>query len=99
MEENDQNLDTFILFYNLNTVQQCSDYRFISLNSHVSKVMMKMTLSRIKQQVEEIIAEKKAEFCSGRSTIQQIFNLRFLREKSIQHQQKMLHIFVNFKKL
>ena len=33
-----------------------------------------------------------------RSTTEQIFNLRFLCEKYLQHQQDLYHVFIDFKK-
>ena len=35
---------------------------------------------------------------AGRSTTEQIFNLRILCEKYLQHQQNVYHVFVVFKK-
>ena len=39
-----------------------------SLISHPSKVMLKITLNRLKPQAEKIIAEEQAGFRAGRST-------------------------------
>ncbi|WP_419624565.1 RNA-directed DNA polymerase, partial [Thiolapillus sp.] len=66
--------------------------------SHPSKVMLKIVLNRLKPQAEKIIAEEQAGFRAGRSTIEQIFNLRILCEKYLQHQQDLYHVFVDFKK-
>ena len=38
-------------------LQQCQNYKTISLISHPSKVMMKTTMNRLKPQAEKIIAE------------------------------------------
>ena len=54
-------------------------------------------LNRLKPQAE-IIAEDQAGFRAGRSTTKQIFNLRILCEKYLQHQQDLYHVFVDFKK-
>ena len=51
------------------------------LISHPSKVMLKITLNRLKPQAEKIIAEEQAGYRAGRSTTEQIFNLRILCEK------------------
>ena len=40
----------------------------------------------------------QAGFRAGRSTTEQIFNLRILFEKYLQHQQGLHHVFVDFKK-
>ena len=62
-------------------LQLCQNYRTISLISHPIKVMLKIILNRLKPQAEEIIAEEQAGFRAGRSTTEQIFNLRILCEK------------------
>ena len=79
-------------------LQLCQNYRTISLISHSSKVMLKVILNRLKPQAEEIIAEEQAGFRAGRSTTEQIFNLRILREKYLQQQQNLYHVFIDFKK-
>ena len=77
---------------------QCQNYRTISLISHPRKVMPRIILSRLKPQVEKIFAEEQAGFRAGRSTTEQIFNLRNHCEKYLQHQQDLYHVFVDFKK-
>ena len=79
-------------------LQLCQNYRTISFIIHPSKVMLKVILKRIKPQAEEIIAEEQAGFRIGRSTTEQIFNLRILCEKYLQHQQNLYHVFSDFKK-
>ena len=79
-------------------LQQCQNYRTISLISHPSKVMLKIMLNRMKPQAEKIIAEEQAGLRAGRSTTEQIFNLRILCKKYLQHQQDLYHVFMDFKK-
>ena len=67
-------------------LQQCQNYRTISLVSHPSKVMLKIILNRLKPQAEKIIAEEQAGFRAERGTTEQIFNVRILCEKYLQHQ-------------
>ena len=79
-------------------LQQSQNYRTISLISHPSKVMLKVILNRLKPQAEKIIAEEQAGFRAGRSTTEQIFNLRILCKKYLQHQQNLYHVFIDFQK-
>ena len=79
-------------------LQQCRNYRTTSLISHPNKVMLKMILNRLKPQAEKIIAEEQAGFRAGRSTTEQIFNLRILCEKYLKHQQVRYHVFIDFNK-
>ena len=60
--------------------------------------MLKVILNRLKPQAEKIIAEEQAGFRAGRSTTEQIFNLRNLCEKYIQHQLDLYPVFIDFKK-
>ena len=80
-------------------LQLCQNYRIISLISHPNKVMLKIILNRLQPQAEEIIAEEQAGFRAGRSTTEQIFSLRILGEKYLQHQQNLYHVFIDFKKV
>ncbi|KAK2180692.1 hypothetical protein NP493_431g02001 [Ridgeia piscesae] len=60
--------------------------------------MLTILLNRLKPLAEEIIVEEQAGFRPGRSTTEQIFNLRVLCEKYLQHQQDLYHIFIDLKK-
>ena len=60
--------------------------------------MLRILLNRLMPQAEEIIKEEQAGFRAGRSTTEQVFNLRILCEKYLQHQQSPYHAFVDFKK-
>ena len=71
---------------------QCQNYRTISLISHASKVMLKILLNRLTPQAEMIIAEEQAGFRPGHSTTEQIFSLRILCERYLQHQQDLFHV-------
>ena len=79
-------------------LQKCQNYRTISLICHPSKVMLRIILNRLKPVAEKIIAEEQAGFRAGRSTTEQIFNLRLLCEKYGEHQQDLYHVFIDFKK-
>ena len=57
--------------------------------------MLKIILNRLQPQAEGTIAEG---FRAGRSTTEQIFNLRILSKKYQQHQQNLYHVFIDFKK-
>ena len=60
--------------------------------------MLKIILNRLTSHAEKIIAEEQAGFRAGRSTTEQIFNLRILCEKYLQHQQDLYHVFIDFEK-
>ena len=47
------------------SLQQCQNYRTISLISHPNKVMLKIIQNRLKPHAEKIIAEEQAGFRSS----------------------------------
>jgi len=60
--------------------------------------MLKIILTRLQPQAEEILSEEQAGFRPGRSTTEQIFNLNILTQKYCQHQQHLYHVFIDYKK-
>ena len=60
--------------------------------------MLKVILNKLNSQAETIIAEEQAGFRAGRSTCEQIFNLRVMCEKYAHHQQHVYNVFMDFKK-
>ena len=76
----------------------CNNYRTLSLISHPSKILLRIILNRLKHQAKDIIAEEQAGFMKGRSTVEQIFNLRSIIEKYHEHQLELHHVFIDFKK-
>ena len=68
------------------------------LHQSASKFMLKIILNRLKPQAEKIIPKRQAGFRAEMSTTEQIFNLRILCEKHLQHQQDLFRVFIDFKK-
>ena len=68
----------------------CQIYITIRLISHPSKVMPRVILNRLVNQAEQILEEEQSGFRSRRSTTEQIFNLRVLVEKDLEHQKELL---------
>ena len=58
-----------IIHHKKGNLQQCNNYRIISLISHPSKLMLKIVLNRLKPQAEKIIAEEQTGFRAGRSKL------------------------------
>ena len=61
--------------------------------------MLKIILNRLNPQAEKIIAEEHVGFRAGRNTTEQIFNIRILCEKYLQHQQHLYYVFIDVKKV
>ena len=55
-------------------------------------------MNRIKPQIEEILADEQAGFRKGRSTVEQILNIKLICEKNAEYQNETYHNFIDFKK-
>ena len=60
--------------------------------------MLKVIQRRQQPIAEELLSEEQAGFRAGRSTNEQIFNLRIIQEKYTEHQKPLYHIFIDFQK-
>ena len=76
----------------------CGNYRGISLFSIVGKVFADIILQRLKKLAELIYVQSQSGYRSGRSTIDGIFTLRQLMEKSREQRRNMYIAFVDFTK-
>ena len=79
-------------------LKECSNYRTISLISHPSKIMLRILLTRLQPRIEGMLAEEQAGFRKNRSTVEQIFNLRQIVERYLEHQLSLFTFFIDFKK-
>ena len=60
--------------------------------------MGKIILKRLTPQAEQIISEEQAGFRKGKSTVEQIQNVRTLLVKHLDSQTKLFHNFIDFRK-
>ena len=60
--------------------------------------MLRVILNRLKAKAEELLAEERAGFRPGPSTVEQILNSLDIIEKQLQYQRGRLHSFIDFKK-
>ena len=63
-------------------------YRTITLNSHTSKVILKILQARLQQYVNHELPDVQAGFRKGRGTRDQIANIHWIMEKAREFQKK-----------
>ena len=78
--------------------QKCSNYRTITLISHVSKVMLKILQARLQQYVNRELLNIQAGFRKGRGTRDQIANICWIIEKAREFQKKIYFCFIDYAK-
>ena len=56
----------------------------------MSKIILKVIMRRLQPIDEELLSEEQAGFRAGRSTNEQIFNLRIIQEKYTEHKNRFI---------
>ena len=77
---------------------QCGNYRVISLLSVVGKVFADILLQRLKRIADKVYPQSQSGYRENRSTIDGIFTLRQLMEKTKEQRQNLYIVFVDFTK-
>jgi sorting nexin-29 len=87
--------------WNLNIIcpihKTCSNYREISLLCTTYKTSSNILFKRLARYVEDVIGDYQCGFRQGRSTSDQIFNLRQMFEKCNECGTETHHIFTDFR--
>jgi len=76
----------------------CSNYRGISLLSIASKLFARIHLNRLLTLAEDVLPESQFGFRPSRGTVDMIFFVQQLQEKSQEQQQALMFIFWDLKK-
>ena len=72
--------------------KKCSNYHSVTLISHTSKVMLKISQARLQQDMNRELADVQVGFKKGRGTRDQIANIRRIMEKAREFQKKNLFL-------
>ena len=76
----------------------CDNWRGITLLSIPSKVLCRIILKRIDEEIDRNLREEQAGFRANRGCIDQIFSLRNIIEQCTEHNAELFINFVDFKK-
>ena len=79
----------FILIPKKGNAKECSNYHTIALNSHASKVMLKILQARLPQHVNWELPDVQARFRKDRGTRDQIAKIFWLIEKAKEFQKNI----------
>ena len=86
------------LYKNKGKRNDCNNYRGISLLSIVGKVFARVILIRLQKLAERIYPESQCGFRAERSTIDMVFSLRQLQEKSREQHMPLYIAFIDLTK-
>ena len=75
-----------------------SGIRTIALNSHASKILLKILQTRLQQYMNRELPDVQADFRKGRGTRNQIANIRWIIEKAREFQENIYFCFIDYAK-
>ena len=78
--------------------KECSNYHSVALNSHISRVMLKILQARLQQYVNHEQPDIQVDFTKGRGTRDQIANICWIIEKAREFQKNICFCFINYTK-
>ena len=78
--------------------KKCSDFRTISLISHVAKIVARIINRRLQQKIEEVMGEDQFGFRKGRGTRDAIGMMRILSERILAANEEVCVSFIDWQK-
>ena len=77
---------------------ECSEYRTLSLMSHILKILLKVILKRNKHKIESVISETQSGFMAGKGTREGIYNIRTIIERYMKCGKNIYLCFIDYEK-
>ena len=77
---------------------ECEQHRTLSMMSHITKIILKVILARIRPKIQQEIAEEQYGFIKDKGTANAIFILRNLYERAIEKQKTLYLCFIDYEK-
>jgi len=76
----------------------CDQHRTISLMSHLTKVLLRIIMNRIRDKILPEISETQFGFMADKGTLNAIFALRILMERAVEVQTDLYLCFIDYSK-
>ena len=76
----------------------CTEYRTLSLMSHILKVILRIILMRNRETIENEISNMQSGFMSGKGTREGILNMRLICERFIEVNKDIYACFIDYEK-
>ena len=94
----DWKIQEFVVLFKAGDRKLCSNYRTIALISHTSKILLLITVDRLKRKLELEQPEEQAAYRKGRGTRDMLVCLQVLMEKIIAVEQEVFIMFIDYSK-
>ncbi|GFS07156.1 endonuclease-reverse transcriptase [Elysia marginata] len=77
---------------------ECEHHRTISLMSHITKILLKVIVMRVRNTIKPEIAAEQCGFVEGKGTTHAVFTLRVLIERALEVQKDVYLCFIDYTK-
>ena len=77
---------------------ECESHRTISLMSHVTKILLRIIMKRVRNKIKPEIAEEQCGFVEGKGTSNAIYIIRTLVERALEVQKDVYLCFIDYTK-
>ena len=87
---------TFIALPKKAKAVECSQHRTISIMSHVTKILLRIIMLRMRNKIKSEIGDDQCGFDEGKGTTNAIYMLKTLGERAIEMQQDLFLCFIDY---
>ena len=95
---NDLLKSIFIALPKKSRAVECEDHRTISLMSHMTKILLRIIMRRMRSRIRPEISDEQCGFVEGKGTSNAIYILRTLIERSIEVKTDLYLCFIDYTK-
>ena len=92
------NKSIFITLPKVNGAIKCEKHRTISLLSHITKLVLRIVINRIRGRTQQEVAPEQYGFMPDKGTRNAIFVLKRLVERSVEKQKDVYTCFIDYSK-
>ena len=94
----DMTKSIFIALPKTANANECESHRTISLMSHITKLLLRIIMMRVRNKILPEIAEEQCGFIEGKGTINAIYMLRAIIERALEVQKDLYLCFIDYTK-
>ena len=77
---------------------ECESHRTISLMSHITKILLRVLIMRVRKKIKPEIAQEQCGFVEGKGTTNAIYMLRTICERALEIQKDVYLCFIDYTK-
>ena len=98
MRSSNLNESIFVKLPKKPKVTMCTEYRILSLTSHVLTLILRIILLRKREKIEQEITILQSGFMTGKGTREGVYNLSMISERCCEMNKEVYLCFIDYEK-